>query len=112
MASCFPRKSGYSFKIAARRSSRGSAADKEIRVYIQDDDHNNKNIEHQDSIEKTSSEESVNSLELEETPQKKNGITKRSSGKVGNAARWSNDLILPVDYEARACFLDIFSKEK
>ena len=55
LPSCFPRKSGYSFKIAARRSSRGSAADKEIRVYIQDDDHNKENIEHRDSIEKTSS---------------------------------------------------------
>ena len=69
LVSGFPRKSGYSFKIAAIRSSRGSAADKEIRVYIQDDNHNIENIEHQDSIGKTSSEESVNSLELEETPQ-------------------------------------------
>ena len=60
--------------FCSRVPSRDSAADKEIRVYIPDDDHNNKNIEHQDSIEKTSSEESVNSLELEETPKKKNGV--------------------------------------
>ena len=80
--------------MAAKSSSRGSAAASEIRVYIQDDNHDKENIEDQDNIEKISSEESVNSQELEETPQKKKRITKRSSVKKGNAARWSNDLIL------------------
>ena len=44
--------------------------------------------------EKISSEESINLQELEETPQKKKCITKRSSGKMGNVASWSDDLIL------------------
>ena len=58
--------------MAAKSSSRGSAAASEIRVYIQDDNHVKENIEDQDNIEKISSEESVNSQELEERPQKKN----------------------------------------
>ena len=92
--------------MAAKISSRGSAAASEIRVYIQDDNHDKENIEDQDNIEKISSEESVNSQELEETPQKKKRrITKRSSVKKGNAARLSNDLILRLieEYEARPC---------
>ena len=45
--------------------------------------------------------EDWNSQQLEETPQKKR-IAKRSSGKMGNAARWTNDLILRLtdEYEA------------
>ena len=43
----------------------------EIHIYIQGDNHDKKNIEDQDNIEKKSSEESVNSQELEETPQKR-----------------------------------------
>ena len=66
--SCFPRKSA---EMAAISSSRGSAAASEIRVYIQDDNHDKENIEDQDDIEKISSEGSINSQELEETPQKK-----------------------------------------
>ena len=91
--------------MAAKSSSRGSAAASEIRVYIQDDNHDKENIEGQDNIEKISSEESVNLQELEETPQKKKRITKRSSVKEGNAARWCNDLILRLidEYEARPC---------
>ena len=58
--------------MAAKSSSRGSAAASEIRVYIQDDNHDNENIEDQDNIEKISSEESVNSQELEETPHPSN----------------------------------------
>ena len=58
------------------------------------------------NIEKISSEESVNSQELarRDTAQKRR-ITKRSSGKMGNAVRWSNDLILRLidEYEARPC---------
>ena len=65
--SCFPPKSAVLFKMAAISSSRGSAAASEIRV-IQNDNHD------QDNIEKISSKESVNSQE----------------GKEGNAARWSN----------------------
>ena len=65
--SCFPRKSAGSFKMAARSSSRGS----EIRVYIQNDNHDKENIEDQDNIDKKYSVESVNSQELEETPLKK-----------------------------------------
>ena len=56
---CFPQKSAGSFKMAAISSLRGSTAASEIRVYIQDDNH--ENIEDQDNIEKISSEESVNS---------------------------------------------------
>ena len=63
--------------MAAKRSSRGSAA--KIRVYIQYDNHDKENIEDQDHIDKISFEESVNPQELEETPQKKKRITKRSS---------------------------------
>ena len=61
-----------------------------------------------------SSEESINLQELEETPQKKKCITKRSSGKMGNVASWSDDLILRlIDkiynvYEAWLCPGDIF----
>ena len=82
-----------------------SAVASEIRVYIQDDNHDKENIEEQDNIEKIPPEESVNSQELEETPQKKKRITKCSSVKKGNAARWSDDLILRLidEYEARPC---------
>ena len=45
--------------MAATSFSRGSAA--EIRVYIQDDNHDKENIEEQDNIEKICSEENVNS---------------------------------------------------
>ena len=78
--------------MAATSFSRCSPAASEIRVYIQDDNHDKENTEDQDNIEKISSEENVNLQELEETTQKKKRITKRSSGKKGNAARWSNDL--------------------
>ena len=50
--SCFPRKSAGSFEMAAMSSSRGSAAASEIRVYIQDDNHDKENIEDQDNMEK------------------------------------------------------------
>ena len=53
--------------MAAKSSSRGSAAASEIGVYIQDDNHDKENIEDQDNIEKISSEESFNWQELEET---------------------------------------------
>ena len=79
--------------MAAKSSSRGSAAASEIRVYIQDDNHDKENTEDQDILEKISSEESVNSQELEETLQKKKRITKCSLVKKGNAARSSNGLI-------------------
>ena len=65
--------------MATKRSSRGSAAASEIRVYIQDDNHDKEIIEGQDNIEKISSEESVNSQELEETMQKKKHITKHGT---------------------------------
>ena len=56
-------------------------------------------------MEEISSEEGVNSQELEERPKKKKRVTKRSTGKKGNAARWSDDLILRLldEYEARPC---------
>ena len=73
--SCFPQKTAGSFKMAAISSSRGSAAASEIRVYIQGDNHDKKNIEDQDNIEKISSEESVNSQELEKTPPKKRSVS-------------------------------------
>ena len=81
--------------MAAKRSSRGSAA--KIRVYIQDDNHDKENIEDQDHIDKISSEERVNSQELEETPQK---------GSV--SLNVHHDLILcQIDeYEARPCHWD------
>ena len=56
MVSCFLQKSAGSFKMAAKGSSRGSAAASEIRVYIQDDNHGKKIIEDQDNTEKPSSE--------------------------------------------------------
>ena len=56
--------------MTAISSSRGSAGASEILVYIQDDNRDKENIEDQDSTEKISSEENVNSQELEETPQK------------------------------------------
>ena len=91
--------------MAAKSSLRGSAAASEIHVYIQDDNHDKENFEDQDNVEKTSSEESVNLQELEETPQKKKRITKRSSIKKGNVPRSSNDLILRLieEYEAQPC---------
>ena len=80
---------------------------KEIRVYIQDDNHDKENTEDQDILEKihVSSEESVNSQELEETLQKKKRITKCSLLKKGNVARSSNGLILRLieEYEAWPC---------
>ena len=42
--------------MAAKSSSRGSAAASEIRVYIQDNNHDKENSEDQDNIEKISSE--------------------------------------------------------
>ena len=78
LVSCFPRKSAGSSKRAAKSSSRGSVAASERRVYIQDDNHDKETSEDQDNI-KMSSEESVNSQELEETLEKKKRITKRSS---------------------------------
>ena len=97
--------------MATKRSSRGSAAASEIRVYIQDDNHDKEIIEGQDNIEKISSEESVNSQELEETPQK-------SSVSLNiHRVRWqcgemkSNALILRLidEYVTRPCFWNIFS---
>ena len=61
--------------MAAKSSSWGSAAASEICVYIQNDNHDTENIENQDDIEKISSEESVNSQELEETQQKKRSVS-------------------------------------
>ena len=51
---------------------------------------------------------SVNSQELEETTLEKKRVTKRSSGKMGSAARWSNDLILCLigEYVAPSCVWD------
>ena len=91
--------------MAAKSSSQGSATASEICVYIQDDNHDKENTEDQDILEKVSSEESVNSQELEETLQKKKRITKCSLLKKGNAARSSNGLILCLieEYEAWPC---------
>ena len=75
--------------MAAKRSSRGSAA--KIRVYIQDDNHDKENIEDQDNIEKISSEESVNSQELEETPQQRWTSCSR------DFARATAELLWPFD---------------
>ena len=55
----FSRKSAGSFKMAAKSSSRGSAAASEICVYIQDDNHDKENIEDQDNKEEISSEERI-----------------------------------------------------
>ena len=66
----FPKSAG-SFKLVIKSSLRGSAAASEIRVYVQDDNHDKENIEDQDNMEKISSEESFYSQELEETPQKR-----------------------------------------
>ena len=57
--------------MAAISSSQGSPAASEIRVYTQDDNHDKGNIIDRSSIEKMSSEEFVNSQELELTPHKK-----------------------------------------
>ena len=59
------------FKMAAKRSSRGFGAASQIGVYIQNDNHDKEHIEDQNNKEKISSVESVNSQELEETPQKR-----------------------------------------
>ena len=56
--------------MADKSSSRGSAAASEICVYFQDDNHDKENTEDQGNMEKIFSKESVNSQELEETPQK------------------------------------------
>ena len=92
--------------MAAKSSSQGSAAAWEIRVDIQDDNHDNQNIEHQDNIQKISSEDWKRQLaRIRRDTAKKKRITKRSSGKMGNAARWSNNLILYLtdENEARPC---------
>ena len=46
--------------MAAKSSSRGSAAASQIRVYNQDDNHDKENIEDHDNVGKISYEESVN----------------------------------------------------
>ena len=98
--------SAVSFKMAAKSSSRGSAAASEIRVYIQDDNHDKENIEGQDNIEKISSEESVNSQELLETPKKRKRITNRSSVKKGHAARWLSVHIFTRKEPGTSCSRD------
>ena len=60
------------------RQACGSAAASEIPVHIQDDNHDKENIEDQVNIEKISSEESVNSQQVEETPQENKRNTKCS----------------------------------
>ena len=74
---CFPRKSAGSFELAAISSSLGSAASSEFLFIFKMIIHDKEHIEDRDNIEKRSSKESVNSQELEETPPKKNRITKR-----------------------------------
>ena len=80
--------------MAAKSCSRGSSESSVL--YIEDDN--------PDNIEKILEETPE---ELEEPPNKKNRITKRSS------ARWSNDLLFRLidEYEARPCLWDIFSKD-
>ena len=73
--------------MPTKSSSRGSAAASEIRVYIQDDNHDKENTEDQDILEKIFSEESVNSQELEETLQKKKHITKCSLDQEGQCGK-------------------------
>ena len=79
---------------------RGSAAASEIRVYIQDDNHDKENVEDQDNIEKILEEE------LEETPQK------RSVSVNFHRVRWTmrrdEVMILRLidEYEARPCLWD------
>jgi len=75
----------------AAKSSSAAAPASEISIDIEDD-----NIE--------------NSEELEEIPNKKKRITKRSSA---TSARWSNEMIFRLidEYEARPCLWDIFSTE-
>ena len=43
------RKLAGSFKMGPKTSSRGSAAASEIRIYIQDDNHDKENSEDQDN---------------------------------------------------------------
>jgi len=57
--------------MAAKCTSWCSAAATEICGYIQNDNHDKENIEDQNNTEKISSEESVNSQELDGTWQKK-----------------------------------------
>ena len=64
----FLRKSADLFKMAAKRSPRGSAAASENCVYIRDDNRDKENIEDRDNIENISSKESVNWQESEEAP--------------------------------------------
>ena len=71
----FPENQRARLKWPPNGSSRGSAAASEIRVYIQDDNHDKENSEDQDKIEKICSEGSVNSQELGETPQKKRSLS-------------------------------------
>ena len=56
--------------MAAKSSSQGSVAASEVRVYIQDDNHD-KEILKTKITQKISSEKSVNLHELEDTPQKR-----------------------------------------
>lgn len=70
--------------MAAIISSQGLPAASEIRVYIQDDNHDKGNIIDRNSIEKISSEEIVNSQELEETPHKKKWVRKRIQAQMCN----------------------------
>ena len=75
--------------MAAISSSPGSAAASEVRVYIQDDNHDKENMEHQHREDVFGRKHQI----ARDTAKKK-CIAKRSSGNKGNAARWSNDLIL------------------
>ena len=79
--------------VFPENSSRGSAAASEIRVYIHDDNHDKENIEDRDNIEEISSEDGKRQLAslIRRDTAKKKRITKRFWGKIGNAARWSND---------------------
>ena len=64
---------GQLFSLPKISSSRGSVA--EVRVCVQDDNHDKESIEGQANIEKISSEKSVNSRETEVTPEKKRSIS-------------------------------------
>ena len=70
-----------------------------------DDNYDRENIENQDIIEKRCSEESVNSQALEETKRRGSVSLNVERGNKGNAARWSDDLILRLidECEARPC---------
>ena len=70
-----------------------SATASEIRVYIENDNHDKENIEDRDNIEEISSEDGKRQLAslIRRDTAKKKRITKRFWGKMSNAARWSND---------------------